>query len=139
MKSHKPQQLPEHLILFDGVCNLCNASIQRVIKYDHRERFYFASLQSGYAARIVPSPDRVELTSVIYVEKGNVFRDSTAALRVAKKLKFPVNLLYGFIIIPRIIRDPVYRFIARNRYRWFGKRQECMVPTKKLSYRFLDQ
>ncbi len=79
------------------------------------------------------------MASLIYIEKGRIYRESTAALKVARKLKFPLKLLYGFIIIPRVIRDPLYRYVARNRYRWFGKRQECMVPSENLLHRFLDQ
>ncbi len=138
MKPNRTQQLPDHLILFDGVCNLCNASIQQVIKYDHRERFYFASLQSGYAERIIPAEKASRMASVIYIEKGHIYRESTAALKVAGKLKFPLKLLYGFIIIPRVLRDPLYRYVARNRYRWFGRRQECMVPSEDLLHRFID-
>lgn len=138
MTPKTPLQLPDHLILFDGVCNLCNASIQQVIKYDHRERFYFASLQSGYAGRIIPAEERSRMASIIYIEKGHIYRQSTAALKVAGKLKFPLKLLYGFIIIPRVLRDPLYRYVARNRYRWFGRRQDCMVPSENLLHRFID-
>ncbi len=131
------QQLPGHMLLFDGTCNLCNASIQFVIRHDKKERFFFAPLQSELAGKIAGTSATDPQASVIYMEKGNMYTESTAALRAARLLRFPVNLLYAFIILPRFIRNPVYRFIAKNRYRWFGKRDQCMVPAKDISRRFL--
>jgi predicted DCC family thiol-disulfide oxidoreductase YuxK len=128
------------VILFDGVCNLCNGFVQFVIARDPQARFRFASLQSNAAAALLncriqngPIPD-----SVLLVEDGRIYTQSTAALRVARGLGFPWNLSYGFLIFPKPLRDAVYDWVASNRYEWFGKRAVCMVPTPDLRARFLD-
>jgi len=128
------------VILFDGVCNLCNGFVQFVIARDPQAHFRFASLQSNAAAALLngriqngPVPD-----SVLLVEGGRTYTQSTAALRVARGLGFPWNLSYGFIIVPKLLRDVVYDWVARNRYEWFGKRDVCTVPTPDLKARFLD-
>lgn len=131
--------MTEPIILFDGVCNLCNASVQFVIRHDPQARFKFAALQSATAEKLLQncSFDRSSLDSVILVEDGHVYIESDAALRIARKLGGGWSLLAGFSIVPRPIRDAVYRFIARNRYRWFGKQESCMMPTPDLRARFL--
>jgi predicted DCC family thiol-disulfide oxidoreductase YuxK len=128
------------IILFDGVCNLCNGFVQFVINRDPEARFRFASLQSSAAGTLLdgyrptgPLPD-----SVVLVERGRIYTESTAALRVARALGFPWNLAYAGVIVPRPIRDAVYRWVARNRYAWFGKRTVCMVPTADRRARFLS-
>ena len=142
--SHQVTSLPSHqfrpVILFDGVCNLCNGFVQFVISRDPQRRFQFASLQSRAAAALLngrgasgPLPD-----SVLLLENGKLFMQSDAALRVARRLTFPWNLAYAFVIVPRPLRDLVYAWVARNRYRWFGKRDVCMVPTPDLRARFLN-
>ncbi len=133
------ETIPSHLLLFDGVCNLCNASVNFVIRNDKRQRFYFASLQSDFARETlsVKAPSIKDMRTVVYIEKGKVYTESTAVLRMLRKLRFPLNLLYAFIIIPRFIRDPLYRYIAKNRYRWFGKKDACMIPSPELQHRFL--
>jgi len=131
--------MTEPIILFDGVCNLCNASVQFVIRHDPQARFKFAALQSATAEKLLQNCafDRASLDSVILVEDGRVYIESDAALRIARKLGGGWWLLAGFSIVPRPIRDAVYRFIARNRYRWFGKQESCMMPTPDLRARFL--
>jgi predicted DCC family thiol-disulfide oxidoreductase YuxK len=128
------------VILFDGVCNLCNRFVQFVIARDPRARFSFASLQSSAAARLAAaragSTDGRE--SIVLLENGREFTESTAALRIVAALGFPWTLAGGLIIVPRPLRDWAYGVVARNRYRWFGKRQVCMVPTPDLKRRFLD-
>ncbi len=126
-------------ILFDGVCTLCNGFVQFVIARDPSARFRFASLQSPAAAALLresgvtaPLPD-----SIVLVEGRRVFVRSSAALRILRGLRFPWVLAYGFIAVPRFVRDPVYDVIAAHRYRWFGKRETCMVPTPELKRRFL--
>ena len=128
------------LILFDGVCNLCNGFVQSVIERDPRARFQFGALQSPSAQRVLslhdapsPLPD-----SFVLVEDGRIFTRSTAALRIARGLGYPSALAYVFMAVPRPIRDWVYDFVAHRRYRWFGKRDTCMVPTPELRSRFLD-
>ncbi|HSQ44652.1 MAG TPA: thiol-disulfide oxidoreductase DCC family protein [Ginsengibacter sp.] len=128
------------IILFDGVCNLCNGAVKFVIKRDNRNQFLFASLQSDEGKQILEEhnfPDN-KMKSFFLVENGKVYDRSTAALRVARRLTGLWPLLYGFIIVPGFIRDGVYNWIAKNRYQWFGKKDECMVPTPELKAKFLN-
>lgn len=132
---------PRHpTILFDGVCNLCNGSVQFILKRDPESRFRFASLQSEAGRRLVAENglDPDVLSSVILIEDGKVYRESTAALRIARHLSGAWKLLRVLVLIPRPIRDAAYRLIARNRYRWFGKSETCWLPTPELRARFLD-
>jgi predicted DCC family thiol-disulfide oxidoreductase YuxK len=127
------------VILFDGVCNLCNRAVQFVIARDPAARFQFAPLQSAAAVRLLESVDAGELPdSVVLLEDGRVWTRSTAALRVARRLRFPWPAAYLLIAIPRPLRDWVYNVVARNRYGWFGKRAACMLPTPALRARFLE-
>ena len=128
------------VLLFDGYCNLCSGSVVFILKRERKDTFRFASLQSAFAQNLLEeyringeAPD-----SIILIENNKVYYQSTAALRIVKQLKWPWPLIYGLIIIPRFIRDPVYGFIARNRYKWFGKREQCFMPGKDMSYKFLD-
>lgn len=127
------------VILFDGVCNLCNASVDLVMRNDSDAVFRFASLQSDVAERILEPYGRDPnlLGSIILVDDG-VYRESDAVLRIARRMDGAWPLIYVFIIVPRFIRDPVYRWIARNRYRWFGKRDTCRLPTPEERDRFLE-
>lgn len=127
------------IILFDGVCNLCNNSIIFIIKRDPKDTFRFAPLQEGKGAELIAKHniDTSRTDSIILIENGKVYVKSTAALRVARKLKGAWPLLYGFIIIPTFIRNWVYDFIARNRYKWYGKKESCMIPTPELKAKFL--
>ncbi len=130
----------QSIILFDGVCNLCNSSVQFVIKHDKNNLFKFASLQSTAGQSLLKQfqlPQQ-DFNSFILIENEKVFLKSTAALRVAKQLKGPVKLLYGFIIVPPVVRNAVYNIIAKNRYKWFGKKESCMIPTPELKERFLN-
>lgn len=127
------------LILFDGVCNLCNSSVQFVIKRDSQKKFHFASLQSDCANEILSRfyKDTPNLNSFILVQKGKVYTRSTAALKVASQLSGPIQLMFLFIIIPPFLRNAVYDFIAARRYHWFGKKETCMVPDDSVKERFL--
>ena len=129
------------IILFDGICNLCQGSVQFVLKHDKKRQFLFASLQSTIATELISSYQNTSprTDSFVLVENGKMYTRSTAALRVCRRLNGWLPLLYGLIIIPRFIRDVVYDLVARNRYKWFGKLNECWVPTPELSARFLDQ
>jgi predicted DCC family thiol-disulfide oxidoreductase YuxK len=127
------------IILFDGVCNLCNGSVQFVLLRDKVGYFKFASLQSeaGQALLEKYKLPKDDYNSFILVEGDRVFSKSTAALRVARKLQGPWKMLYVFNIIPAFIRDMVYSLIAKNRYRIFGKRETCMLPRPEWKGRFL--
>ena len=128
------------LILFDGVCNLCNRSVQYVIQHDPEGIFNFASLQGETGQQLLKKYNLPvnDFNSFVLVENEKVFINSTGALKVAKRLNGMVRLLYGFIIIPPFIRNAVYNLIARNRYKWFGKKDSCMVPSPALKTRFLN-
>lgn len=128
------------LILFDDVCNLCNSSVQYVIKHDPHRLFRFTSLQSALAQKILSDYDLPlnEYDSFILFNDNKIYTRSTAALLVAKKLKGFIKSLYIFIIVPKFIRDAVYNIIAKNRYKWFGKKQVCWLPSPELKSLFLN-
>jgi len=128
------------IILFDGVCNLCNSSVHFIIKKDKKKQFLFTSLQSDAARDILLQFQlkNSELDSILLIKNGQVYQKSDAILKIVKHLNGIWKMSYGFIIIPKFIRDYVYIIIAKNRYRWFGKKEVCMIPTKELQMRFLD-
>lgn len=128
------------IILFDGVCNLCNGSVQFVIKRDKKDRFRYAALQSEVGQQLVQERhiDTKEVDSIILIEPGVAyFTKSDAALEIAKDLGGVWRLMALFHWVPRSIRNFVYDFVARNRYKWFGKKEACMVPTPELQTKFL--
>ncbi len=129
------------ILLFDGYCNLCSSSVIFIIKREKRDIFRFASLQSNFAEYLLRKFNSVETTpdSIVLVEAGEVYYKSKAALKVASKLKFPWPLLYIFIVIPPFIRNRLYDFIAKRRYRWFGKKQQCFVPQEDIQHKFLSE
>ena len=134
---------PGAIVLFDGVCNLCNASVNFVIDRDSAGYFKFASLQSEAAAPYLGNCDaslkrKTTLESIVLVEGDACYDRSTAALRIAREMDGLWPLLYGFLIIPRPVRDVVYNWIARNRYRWFGRQDVCRIPTPELRARFVE-
>ncbi|SOD11171.1 thiol-disulfide oxidoreductase DCC family protein [Pedobacter xixiisoli] len=128
------------VIFFDGVCNLCNGAVQFVIKRDKQNYFKFAALQSDFAYKTLKkfTLQVKQGNSFVLLENGKVYEQSTAALKVARKLGGLWPILYIFIVIPPFLRNAIYRFIARNRYKWFGKQESCWVPTPALRSRFLD-
>ena len=128
------------IVLFDGVCNLCNRYVRFLIDRDPAGYFRFASLQSPIAHELLESHTLPsdQLTSIVYIENGRAYTRSDAVLRMAAHLPAAWRLLSIFRIVPRVIRDAVYDFIARKRYRWFGKRDECALPTPGQRQRFLD-
>jgi predicted DCC family thiol-disulfide oxidoreductase YuxK len=128
---------PDHLVLFDGVCNLCNTSVQKVIRNDRKKLFHFASLQSSAGKKILADYNVIS-DSILYLRKGKIFQKSGAALRIALRLRFPYPLLGIFLVIPWFLRDPVYDLIARKRYKWFGRKDQCMIPEPELKDRFLN-
>jgi predicted DCC family thiol-disulfide oxidoreductase YuxK len=127
------------VILFDGVCNLCNASVQFIINRDPKAKFRFASLQSETGQSLLKkfNLSAEKLYSVMVVDQDKVYDRSRAALEIARRLSGLWPLLYGFIIVPPFIRNLVYDWISRNRYRWFGVRQACMMPSPDMKARFI--
>lgn len=138
MIKHLPKD--KQLILFDGVCNLCNASINYVIKHDKNNHFLFGALQSDIGQEIIKkfNIDTKKTDSIILYANNNVSYKSSAALKIAGKLGFPQNLITVFFIIPPFIRNWGYDIIAKNRYKWFGKQDSCMIPTAELKARFVN-
>ncbi|RDC55415.1 thiol-disulfide oxidoreductase DCC family protein [Pedobacter chinensis] len=128
------------VIFFDGVCNLCNASVQFAIEHDKKNIFKFAALQGNHAKSILPSLgiDLNKIESIVLVENNKLYTRSSAALRIAKHLNGFWPLLYGLIIIPKFIRDWFYDIIAKNRYKWWGKQESCWVPTPELKQKFYN-
>lgn len=127
------------VVFFDGVCNLCNAAVAWVLERDRRGEFRFASLQSGAAKRLLGARYESLPDSIVLLEGEAMYTRSEAALRIAQRLGFPYSLLGWGRWLPRGFRDGVYRWIARNRYRWFGKREQCMLPRPEWKTRFLDE
>lgn len=135
----EPAENKYSLILFDGVCNLCNSSVNRVIKNDKKNKFKFAALQSekGFEIQKKYQLDTTKTESMILIENNKVYYKSSAALRTARGMDKLYPLLFVLIIIPAFIRDFVYDFIAKNRYKWFGKKESCMIPTQEMKERFI--
>ena len=128
------------VILFDGVCNFCNGIVNFVIRNEKGSRIRFATIQSDAGRRLLiqygyPADD---LSSFVFLENGKLYNRSTAALKVSKYLKGLWPVMIGFIIVPVFIRDALYKYISKNRYKWFGKKEICMVPSPELSSRFLN-
>ena len=130
----------ERVIFFDGVCNLCNASVQFAIERDKKNLFKFTALQGEYAKAVLPkfNVDLSQLNSIILLEDGQLYTKSTAALKIARKLNGLWPALYVFILVPKFIRDWFYDIIAKNRYKWWGRQESCWIPTPELKQRFID-
>jgi len=128
------------IILFDGVCKFCHASVQFVIKRDSKNQFIFCPIQSARGQELLKQYRLTEsgLTSMILLQDKKAYRKSSAALRIAKHLRMPWPLLFGFIAVPAIIRDKVYDFIGNHRYQWFGKYDSCWVPDDESRKKFID-
>ncbi|WP_127136705.1 thiol-disulfide oxidoreductase DCC family protein [Flagellimonas oceanensis] len=129
------------IILFDGVCNLCNSSVQFVIKRDKKDIFRYAALQSETGQELVKQRhiDTSKVDSIILIEPGVAYyTKSDAALEIAQELGGLWKLSTIFTWIPTCIRNSIYDFVAKNRYKWFGKQESCMIPTPELKAKFLD-
>jgi len=129
--------MEKDLVFFDGVCNLCASSVQWIIRHDKGNHFRFTSLQGVYAAQNIQDPVLRKTDSIILQHKGKYFVKSTAVLMIARKLRFPLNLLSVFLLIPSFLRNPVYDLIARKRYNWFGKKESCWLPDENLKAKFI--
>ncbi|MCX7878698.1 MAG: thiol-disulfide oxidoreductase DCC family protein [Ignavibacteria bacterium] len=127
------------IILFDGVCNFCNGFVNFIIDRDKKDIFRFAALQSDFGTGLQKKLgfDTDELKTIILVDGGKFYLKSSAALRIAKNLPFPWNLSYIFIIVPPFIRNFLYDVISKNRYKWFGKRETCRLPSTEEKRKFI--
>ena len=127
------------IILFDGVCNLCNSTVNFVIRHDNKNQFKFAALQSDIGEILVEEYgiDLMKTDSILLISNKKHFIKSTAALKIARRLSGGYPLLYGFMIVPTFLRNWVYDYIAKNRYKWYGKKESCMIPAKEIKSKFL--
>lgn len=126
------------VVLFDGVCNYCNAMVNFAIRNDKKSLLRFAPLQSDTGRRLKEEYKiGPEIDSVILIDNDQVYTYSDAPVRIAKYLRWPAKVFYGFIVVPKFIRQPFYKWVANNRYKWFGKKEECMIPTADVKERFL--
>ena len=134
-----PTPTDHPILLFDGVCNLCNGLVQWIIRHDRKGIFRFASLQSDAGRQLLLQaglpPDAMD--TVVLYDQGRAYTRSDAALRIARRLGSPWAYFGLFGYLPRTWRNALYDYVARNRYRWFGRREACMVPTPDLRTRFL--
>lgn len=127
------------IIIFDGVCSLCNASIDFIIRRDKKNRFKFTANQNEAGKTLLQEHglEFEQVDTIYFYENGKMYNKSTAILRIARLLPFPFPLAYVFVIVPRFLRDWIYELIARNRYQWFGKKDTCRIPTPEERARFL--
>lgn len=130
----------QRIILFDGICNLCNNAVKFVLKRDRNSVFKFASLQSDVAKKLLRNTKVSDIDSgtFVLIENGAIYTRSTAALKVCKHLSGVWPILTVFWIVPRFLRDWVYNLISNNRYLWFGKRDTCMIPSPEVENKFLN-
>lgn len=128
------------IILFDGVCNLCNSAVQFIIKRDHKNRFRFASLQSSIGQHYlrIYSINEPGVYSVILIKNRKVYDRSAAVLEISRDLSGLWPVFYSLKVIPSFLRDAVYRMVAKSRYRIFGKMDQCMIPSRELNAKFLE-
>ena len=127
------------VLFFDGECNLCNGAVQFIIRHDKKNLFLFAPLQSEAGREALRQFSGKAPDSVILFYNGRYFVKSAAALQTLKLLGGAWKWLYAGVIMPRFLRDWIYDFVSRNRYKWFGKRSECMIPTPELKVRFISK
>jgi predicted DCC family thiol-disulfide oxidoreductase YuxK len=139
IKAAAPFPMHNHsVILFDGVCNFCNGTVNFLIRQDKKGRFKFAPLQSAVAQQLLPHEHFKKLGSVVFLEENHLSQKSTAVLKVLNRLPWYWKWTQVFWIVPRLVRDAVYDVIAANRYKWFGEKDTCMIPTPEVKSRFLE-
>lgn len=126
-----------NIVFFDGICNLCNASIDFIVRHEKGNQLKFASLQSEIANQYLTPENREQLQTIQFFHQNKTYTKSTAVLKISKHLKFPWNLGIIFLIIPKFIRDFVYDLVATNRYKWFGQKNTCRIPTEEERGKFL--
>ena len=128
----------QRILFFDGYCNLCNRSVDFLIRHDRHKHLVFAPLQGKTAAELLPEALRAQVDTVVFYDDGALYTQSTAALKVAKLLGFPWSLARVFFFFPPKWRDGCYRYIANRRSKWFGERSTCRMPSPEERARFLD-
>lgn len=127
------------VILFDGVCNYCNTMVNFAIRWNKKNNLRFAPLQSEVGVAFIQKMGIEKgIDSVVFIEADKFYIFSSAALHICKHLSFPVNLLYVLVLVPAFIRNGVYKWVAANRYKWFGKKESCMIPSKEVKMKFLN-
>ncbi|RST72743.1 thiol-disulfide oxidoreductase DCC family protein [Siminovitchia acidinfaciens] len=127
------------IVLFDGICNFCDASVQFIIKNDPKGNFRFASLQSDIGQKLLKEYNvPADVDSIVLIENDKAYCKSAAALKICRHLNGLWKIAYTFIIIPAPLRNLVYDLIARNRYKWFGKKESCILPSPEVQSRFLS-
>ena len=126
------------IVFFDGVCNLCQGSVRYLIKHDKKGVLKFASLQGNYAKDFVNETEIQSMQSIMFFDGKMLYKKSTAVLKLSRLLGGWHQLLLLGYILPRFFRDWLYNIVAKNRYRWFGKKDQCMLPSKGFENRFLD-
>lgn len=134
-------ELPKNspVVLFDGICNLCNSSVRFILRHDTRERFLFSSLQSDASKKLLLHLNYKirEMNSILLVDDEQILEKSDAVLKIASELRFPWNLAAVFRFLPKSLRDGIYDFVAKNRYKWFGKKDNCVFTVNKYENRFI--
>ena len=127
------------IILFDGICNLCNGAVQFLLKREKQEQFVFASLQSDAAKYILLQYNvkKISMDSILFIEDGQIYQKSTAVLKISKYLNWPWTMVSVFRLLPLRFRDKMYDLIAKHRYSWFGKKDTCMMAIPKYKNRFI--
>lgn len=136
----KEVESKQPIVFFDGDCSLCNSSVRFLIRNNNSGNLYFASLQSetGSKLMILAGPEFQQTDSILLLEDNTIYSHSNAAIKITKHLRFPLNLLGILVIVPVSLRDYIYRFVARNRYRWFGKKSFCSADEKGYQNRILN-
>jgi predicted DCC family thiol-disulfide oxidoreductase YuxK len=136
-----PVEAKNHdIILFDGVCNLCNATVNFIIRHDRKDIFRFAPLQSSISHELLTQYKikGKDMETIILIKKERIFTRSTAVIKIAGRLQGGWKLFYGMIIIPKFLRDGIYQWISKHRYHWFGRKESCMVPSPTILYKFIE-
>ncbi|MFA8435817.1 MAG: thiol-disulfide oxidoreductase DCC family protein [Marinifilaceae bacterium] len=140
LKDAANKKITPPIVLFDGVCNFCEKSVQFILRRERSTTIRFAALQSARGQELLKAHNMQSngLKSLVFIENGQAYILSTAALRICNYLKFPWNLCSSFLLLPSSFRDSMYNFIANNRYKWFGRKEQCMVPREEWKNRFLE-
>lgn len=128
----------DKIIIYDGICNLCDGFILFVIDNDKKNKFKFTPLQDEFSKTILKESNKDFEESILFYRDGIIFSKSSAVIQIFFELGFPFNLIQIFMAIPKFVRDKIYDFVARNRYKWFGKRVSCRIPTKELLNKFIS-